>query len=103
MCSVCESGGTQHNTIQDSDNTDINTQKMMPYKLHLVFGIFSHAAVCVCVCVILLSAGVTAMQECTFQCVFLPCQLLAVVVPRHQPFVLPQTRRLGQLGLRYLH
>lgn len=51
MCSVCQSGGTQHNTIQDSDNTDINTQKMMPYKLHLVFGIFSHAAVCVCVCV----------------------------------------------------
>lgn len=50
MCSVCQSGGTQHNTIQDSDNTDINTQKMMPYKLHLVFGIFSHAAVCVCVC-----------------------------------------------------
>lgn len=103
-CAVCvraeEPGTTPARTLT---TLILIPQKMMPYKLHLVFGIFSYAGMCVCVCVILLSAGVTAMQECAFQCVFLPCRLLAVVVPRHQPFVLPQTGRLGQPGLRYLH
>lgn len=81
--------------VTTTDNADINTKNDVLQ--------ITACAQDILVCVSHMSFLVLWLCRNALLCVFLLPPGLAAVVPRHQPFVLPQTRWLGRPGLRYLH